>query len=61
MNHVFINCLPPSHLGQFLVERRVSANRIERTLCDRERAARALATAGASLWVGRCGGWVKST
>ncbi len=61
MSQLFINCLPPSHLGQFLVERRVDANRIERILCDRERAARALATQGGSLWIGRGGGWVKST
>lgn len=54
------NRIPPSLPGQFMCERLVGPDRLHREVVNGEAEAQRRAKAGATIWVGRHGGWVKN-
>ena len=53
------NRIPSSQPGQLMCELRVDSNRLQRTVCRNAAEAQRLCRMGASVWIGRSGGWVK--
>ncbi len=52
--------LPASRSGQFLCEyKRTPGKPVQRLICTSPSLAQMQARQGATIWVGRCGGWVK--
>lgn len=54
-----INRIPASRQGDYLCESRTPDNRVQRCITTRPQDAARLERAGATVWVGRHGGWVR--
>lgn len=56
-----VNHIPASRPGDYLCETRSANNRVQRCITTRAQEAKQLERSGATIWVGRHGGWIRKS